>query len=93
MLQEHTADLWSASCPPRLPGPFLQLLSRQLVPGVYWCMGLFLLRCKTWHFPLLNFMRFLSAQFSSLFRSLLMATHASLGIIGDPVEKCKGIIV
>lgn len=39
-------------------------------PSLYWCMGLFLPRCRTSHFPLLNFMRFLYAHFSSLPRSL-----------------------
>jgi len=42
-------------------------------PSVYWCMGLLLLRCRTWYFPLWNLMRFLSAHFSSLSRSLWMA--------------------
>ncbi|KAK4810721.1 hypothetical protein QYF61_007695 [Mycteria americana] len=50
---------------------------------VYWCMGLFLPWCRTWHFPLLNCMRFLSAHFSSLSRSLWMAAQPS-GISATP---------
>ncbi|KAK4806792.1 hypothetical protein QYF61_005588 [Mycteria americana] len=44
---------------------------------MYWCLGLFLPRGRTLPFPLLNFMRFLSAHFSSLFRSLWMAARSS----------------
>jgi len=43
-------------------------LSRS-APYLYWCMALFLLRCKTPHLALLNFKRFLSAHLSSLLRS------------------------
>ncbi|KAK4826847.1 hypothetical protein QYF61_011715 [Mycteria americana] len=40
-------------------------------------MGLFIPRGRTWYFHLLNFMRFLSAHFSSLSRSLWMAARPS----------------
>ena len=33
------------------------LLSNCVVPSMYWCLGLFLPRCRTLHFSLLNFMR------------------------------------
>lgn len=50
-----------------------KLLSSQVVPSMSWCLGLLLPRCWTLQFPLLNFMRFLSAHFSSLSRSFWMA--------------------
>lgn len=51
----------------RTPISFLaELLSSWPVSKLWWCLGLFLTRCKTWHFPLLGFMRFLSVPFSSL---------------------------
>lgn len=34
-----------------------KLFSSQSAPSLYWGMGLFLLGCKTLHFPLLNFTR------------------------------------
>ena len=40
-----------------------KLLSFWLAPSMYWCMGLFLPRSMTLHFPLLNFMRFLFSPF------------------------------
>ena len=54
-----------------------KLLSSWSAPSICWCMGLFLARCRTLHFSLLNFMRFLSANFSSLQRSLWMAAWPS----------------
>lgn len=45
------------------------LLFSWMTPRVFRCMELSLPRCKTLHFPLLNFMRFLPAHFSSLVRS------------------------
>lgn len=54
-------------------------------PWVHFCRAAFQLfgpqqvfhawRCRTWHFPLLNFMKFLLAHFSSLLRSLWMAAQ------------------
>lgn len=35
-------------------------------PITSWCLELFLPRCRVFHFPLLNFIRLLSAHFSSL---------------------------
>ena len=54
-----------------------ELLSSRSTPSLYWCMGLFLPRCRTLHLPLLNFIRFLSAQLSSLSRSHWMAAQAA----------------
>ena len=51
--------------------------------SIYRCLGLFLPRCRTLHFPLLNFMRLLSAHFSSLSRSLWMAAQP-YGISATP---------
>lgn len=45
-----------------------ELLSSQLVTTVYWCLGLFI----PWRSTLLSSVRFLSACFSSLSRSLWM---------------------
>ena len=59
-------------------------------PSLYWCVGLFLPRCRTLLLPLLNSIRFLSAQLSSLSRSRWMAaqpaavsTAAGSAMLGD----------
>ena len=59
----------------RIPTSFSPKLSTWVTPSLYWCMGLFLPRCSTLTFSLLNFTRFLSAYFSSL--SLPEQTHTS----------------
>lgn len=41
------------------------LLFIWVAPIMSWCLGLFLPRCGTLHFPLLNFMRFQPAHFST----------------------------
>lgn len=43
--------------------------------SIYWCARWFLPMCRIWHLPLLNCLRFLSAHFFSLLRSLLMAAQ------------------
>ena len=58
-------------------------LSSWSAPSLYWCLVLFLYRCRTLHFPLLNFMRFPSVHLSSLSRFLRMAAWPS-GISGTP---------
>ncbi|KAK4810782.1 hypothetical protein QYF61_008754, partial [Mycteria americana] len=68
----------------RTPRSFsARLLSSWVAPSIYWCLGLFLPKCRTWHFPWLNCMRFLSAHFSSLLRSLWVAARPS-GISASP---------
>ena len=52
-------------------------VSRVFLTAIYWCIGLFLPQHRTFHFPLLNFMRWLSAHFSSLWMSLWMAAQLS----------------
>ena len=52
---------------------FTKLLSSWVATS--WCLGLFFPRCRTLHISLLNFMKFLSAHFSSLSRSLWMAAQ------------------
>jgi len=52
-----------------------ELLLNWSAPSMYWCVGLLLPRCRTLHFPLLKCMKFLSAYFFSLPRSLWMAAH------------------
>ena len=47
------------------------------VPSMYCHVTLLLLRCRTLHFPLLSFMRFLSAHFCSVFRSICKTTAPS----------------
>jgi len=42
---------------------------------MYWFMELFLTKCRTSHFRLFNFVRVLSAHFSSLSRTLWMASQ------------------
>ena len=46
-----------------------EMLSSRSTPSLYWCMGLFLPTCRTLHLPLLNLIRFQSAELSSLSRS------------------------
>lgn len=53
------------------------LTSNHSFPSLYWCMGLFLHKHKIWHFFLLNSMRFMLTHFSSLSKSLWMATQLS----------------
>ena len=68
----------------RIPRSFsVKLLSSWSAPSRYWCLGLFLPMCRMLHFPLLNCMRFQSAHFSSLLRSLWMAAQPS-GVLGNP---------
>ena len=65
-------NLSSTSTPRSLSA---ELLHSRSAPSLYWCMGLFLPRCRTPHLPLCNLIRFLSAQLSSLFRSHWMAAQ------------------
>lgn len=52
---------------------FCQAASQSVSSSLYWCLGWFFLRGRTLHFPLMNFMRFLSLYFSSLPKLLWMA--------------------
>ncbi|XP_068782109.1 uncharacterized protein [Struthio camelus] len=55
----------------RTPRSFsAELLSSRSAPSLDWCLGFFLPTCRTLPLPWWNFMRFLSAQLSSLSRSL-----------------------
>lgn len=59
-------------------------------PCIYWCMGLFLPKRGTFHFPLLNSMRFLLAFFSNLLRSLWIVTPLLLGAVStEPAATLK----
>lgn len=53
--------------------------------NIYSCMESFLTRCTTLYFCLLNFVRFLSAHFSSLSKFLRMAAHLS-GVSANPLS-------
>ena len=57
--------------------PLRRAARQQVSPSLYWCMGLFLPRCRTLHLPLLIFIRFLPTQLSSLSRSCWMAAQPS----------------
>ena len=59
----------------RTPGTFFSavMLSSWVASGIYWLLGLFLPKCRSLHFTLLKFIRFLSAHSSSLSRSLWIA--------------------
>ena len=62
----------------RTPRSFsAELLSSRSSPNLYCCTQLFLPRCKTPHLLLLNLIRFLPAQLSSLSRFCWMATQPS----------------
>lgn len=56
---------------------YSRLLSSWVPLILSWCLRLFLLRFRTFQFPLLNLMRFLSPHLSSLPRSLWMAVWPS----------------
>jgi len=55
--------------------PLCRAALQQVSPSLYWCMGLFLPRCRTLYLPFLNFIRFLSAQLFSLSRSCWMTMN------------------
>lgn len=64
--------------PPRIPGSFsAKLLSSWWSPRHYGCLGLFLPKCRTLHFPLFNFMRFSSALFSNVSQTPWMTASPS----------------
>lgn len=50
----------------------IELLPRQSVPSLCCCKRFFLPRCRTWHFSLCVFIRFLSACSSSMLETLWM---------------------
>jgi len=54
-----------------------ELSSIRYARSLYWCIGLFLMRCRTLHLPLLSLIRFLSAQHPSLSRSRWIAAQPS----------------
>ena len=60
-----------------------QLFSRS-APSLYWCMRLFLPRCRTLHLPLLDFIRFLTAHLFSPSRSCWMAARPSSVSVTPP---------
>ena len=64
-----------------------ELLSSSSGPCLYWFMGLFLPRCSALQLPLLNLIRFLSAQVSSLSRSQWMAVQP-FGVSATPPSLC-----
>ena len=70
----------------------LELFSRPAALSMHWCFGLFLPKSGTLHLLLLDFTGFLSAHFSSLWRSLCMTAWLSslsataLGLC--PVQFC-----
>lgn len=51
------------------------LLSSRPAPSLYWCLGLLLPTYSTLHFPLLNIIKFLSAQLSNQSRSCWLAVQ------------------
>lgn len=53
-------------------------------PALYWCLGLLICRCRPWHFPLLSFMRFPSAHFSSLWRFFWMLVQHTVFSVTHP---------
>lgn len=53
-------------------------------PALYWCPGLLIRRCRPWHFPLLSFMRFPSAHFSSLWRFFWMLVQHTVFSVTHP---------
>lgn len=69
---------------------YAELLSRQLTTGMYWCLGSFIPRSRTLHYPLLNSMRFLLAQFSSLSKSLQMMAQPC-GISAAPPSSVPSV--
>ncbi|PKU43429.1 hypothetical protein llap_6262 [Limosa lapponica baueri] len=60
-----------------------ELISSGSDPNLYHCVELFLPQCSTLHLPLFNFIKFLSAQLSSLYRSRNMVAQPS-GVSATP---------
>ena len=58
-----------------------KLLYNWAIPSIYWCMVLFLPRCRTLCFPLLNFMMLLSGLFSSLYVCIPIYTCISVSFL------------
>lgn len=70
------AGSWLTCCPSGCPGPSPQsYFPAGQSLSCTGCMGLFLPRCRTLRLPLLNFIRLLSTQLSSLSRSRWMAAQ------------------
>ena len=59
------------------------LLSSWTAPNLYWCIRLFLPRCRTLYLPFLNPVRFLSSHFSCLSRFHWMTAQPS-GLSANP---------
>lgn len=55
-----------------------KLLLSWSAPSMYCWLGFFLPRCRSWHFPLLNFIRSLQVHFLSLLTSLWWQHHCQL---------------
>ena len=62
---------------------FAELPSSWLTSSLYWCLGLFLPRGRTWYFALLKFTKFLLVYFSIPLRSFCMAAQPS-GVSAAP---------
>lgn len=76
--------------PPGPPDPFsANLLLSWLALSLSCCMGLFTPRPRTRHLPLLSWLMFLSAQFSSMLRSLWIAAHCFGVSTTPPHFVCK----
>lgn len=77
-MQGHVAVLCSTWCPWGSPRAFsAKLLSNQLASSTHWCMGLFVSRCRTLHFPLWSSLRFLFACISTRWCSRWCISHSS----------------
>lgn len=80
--------LMSNLVPTRATWPFSsKLLSSWVTPSMCWCLGLFLPTHSSLHFPLLSFLRILSAQFSILLRFLWMTAQPSCVFYGKEEDQ------
>jgi len=57
--------------------PMKKTYTGEVHEGIYWCMGLFLSRCRSLHFPLLNFKR---ASFSPFLQPVQVLLDDSMMI-------------
>lgn len=86
---DRVFQVWSHQCHvegrdhlPQSAGNTPYMRPRKFPSSIYWCMGLFLPRVRTLHFPLLNFMRVMQAHFFSLLRPFWIAVQPSSLFVG-----------
>lgn len=77
----------------------VRLFSSWAAPSMYRCLGWFPPRCRTLHFPVMNYTGFLSVHFSSLLHwmtaqcSGVLVSHSQFCVISRPDEDTHYLII